>query len=82
MEIIHPFANPHKTQIFIDAEIPIQQEVKYIPGILQTLKFAWIQYLSIAVFFVAIFTGVVGFIFRHKIVDTAMSSDFVGRKKY
>ena len=49
---------------------------------LQTLKFAWIQYLSLALVSFWIFYGIVGFIFRHKIVDTAVSSDLVSKKRF
>lgn len=61
--------------------MPVQQEIKYIPGVLQTLKFAWIQYLSLALPAVGVFYVVVGFVFRHRIVDTAVSSDLMTRRK-
>lgn len=75
-------ASQHKTSIVIDCDIPRQQEVKYIPGVLQTLKFAWIQYLSLALVSFWIFYSAVGFIFRHKLVDTAVSSDLVSKKRF
>jgi len=76
-----PFANPHKTKIMITAEIPIEQQVKYIPGILQTLKFAWIQYLSLLIPIMSAFYLAAGFMFRHKLVDSMISSDLMPRKR-
>lgn len=80
--MVQPKANQYKTSIVIDCDIPNQQQVKYIPGVLQTLKFAWIQYLSLALVSFWIFYGIAGFIFRHKIVDTAVSSDLVSKKRF
>jgi hypothetical protein len=40
--LIQPIGNPYKAVIQIYAHVPVQQEVKYVPGILETLKFAWV----------------------------------------
>lgn len=62
---MQPYANPYKTQIVMEIDIPTSQEVKYIPGVLQTLKFAWVQYLSLLIPSMLVFWGVTGFVFRH-----------------
>jgi len=34
--------NPRKATIYLDVKVPINQQLRYMPGILETLKFAWI----------------------------------------
>ena len=55
--------------------------MKYIPGVLQTLKFAWVQYLSVVIPSLWVFSMVCGFVFRHRIIETVVSSDLVLRKR-
>lgn len=57
--------NPSKTVLQIYANVPQQQEIKYIPGVLETLKFAWVQFLALLVPCLLIFTYVSGFLFRY-----------------
>ena len=78
---MQPFADPHKTKLKIAAEIPIEQQVKYIPGVLQTLKFAWIQYLSLLIPVLFAFNLAAEFIFRHKLIDSMITSDLMPRKR-
>lgn len=40
--VIQPVAAPYKSSLTIDVRIPNGQKVLYIPGTLETLKFAWI----------------------------------------
>jgi len=79
---VQPYASPHKTSIVIDVKIPAHQQITYIPGVLQTLKFAWLQYLSLAIPAILIFYSLTGFIFRHQIVDSAVTSDLSVRKRF
>ncbi len=39
--LIQPLGSQYKTQVLVDVNIPIQQEIQYIPGVLETLKNAW-----------------------------------------
>ena len=39
--LIQPLGSQYKTEIIVDVNIPIQQEIQYIPGVLETLKIAW-----------------------------------------
>jgi len=55
----------YKTQIIIDVNIPIQQEIQYIPGVLETLKNAWVQYLALLVPLLLVFWAFVGFLLHH-----------------
>lgn len=41
-EIVQPLGTMNNVIIEANINIPFYQEVKYIPGILETLKYAWI----------------------------------------
>lgn len=66
----------------ISANIPQSQEVKYIPGVLETLKFAWVQYLALLVPSLMIFRCLSGFLFKYQIVEASISSDLTKRKRF
>ena len=40
--IVQPIGSPYKTSLTIECWIPSNQKVEYIPGTLETLKFALI----------------------------------------
>jgi hypothetical protein len=65
----------------MDIVVPIHQELRYIPGVLETLKFAWIQYLAFLIPSLLIFWVVIGFILRYQLVETSVTSDLVIRRK-
>ena len=65
----------------IDVKIPNGQKVLYIPGSLETIKFAWIQYLSLVIPSLYIFYALCGFIFRHQIIETSVTSDLLVKRK-
>lgn len=44
------------------------QEVTYTPGLWQTLKWGWVQYLSVLVVFVYVFNGVKSYVFYQQIL--------------
>lgn len=80
--MIQPLGNPFKTSIAIDVNIPESQQLRYIPGALETLKFAWIQYVSLLIPSMFIFLSIFGFIFRHQLVETSATSTLVRVKKH
>lgn len=63
--LVQPLGSQYKTQVVIDAYIPIQQEIKYIPGVLESLKNAWTQYLALLIPLVVLFWAFVGFLLKH-----------------
>lgn len=65
----------------IDVNIPIQQEVQYIPGVLETLKNAWTQYLALLIPLLLVFWAFVGFLLRHQLVETSIVSDLLPKKE-
>ena len=40
--LVQPYGNPDKLTIDLFVRIPRTQKVRYTPGILETLKYAWI----------------------------------------
>jgi hypothetical protein len=49
--------------------------------VLQTLKFAWVQYVALLAPSLWIFTQIVGFALRHQIIEAAVSSDLATVKR-
>lgn len=80
--LVQPYASPYKTSLDFTINVPKSQQVAYIPGILQTLKFAWLQYVSLLIPSLLIFFWVVGFLLRHQIVATSVTSDLVQRRRF
>lgn len=80
--MIQPLGASRTAKVSMDVVVPINQRVLYIPGVLETLKFAWVQYLALLIPSLLIFYGVSGFIFRYQIVETSVTSDLVPKKRY
>ena len=80
--LIQPLGTANSSTIKISAEVPIGQRVVYIPGVLETLKFAWVQYLALLIPCLWVFYIVNGFVFRYQIVETSVSSDLVASKRF
>ena len=69
-----------KSVLDVTIKIPLNQEVRYIPGILETLKYAWIQYLSIFLPMLYLYYMFIKFIFKYKIVETTIISELHQKK--
>ena len=65
----------------MDIHVPIQQEIQYIPGVLETLKNAWTQYLALLVPIAIIYAAFVGFLLRHQLLETSIVSDLLPKKE-
>jgi transmembrane protein 231 len=52
-------------------QYPASQTVVYTPGLWQTLKWGWIQYLAILVVFVYVFNTVKSYVFYEQILPTS-----------
>jgi len=50
-------------------------KVEYTPDVVEVLKVAWIQYLSIAVLFYAMLESVKRFVFSNQVLETRVSSE-------
>ena len=78
---MQPLGSQYKTEMIIDVNIPIQQEVQYIPGVLETLKNAWTQYLALLIPLLMVFWAFVGFLLRNQLVETSIVSDLLPKKE-
>ena len=46
---MQPLGSSFSTTIEMNVDVPLSQEVRYRPGVLETLKFAWAQYVMVLV---------------------------------
>ena len=79
--LIQPLGSKFRTEIMVDLHVPIQQEIQYIPGVLETLKNAWTQYLALLIPIIMVFWAFVGFLLRHQLLETSIVSDLLPNKE-
>ena len=79
--LIQPLGSQYKTEILVDVHVPVQQEIQYIPGVLETLKNAWTQYLALLVPLLVVFWAFVGFLLRNQLLETSIASDLLPKKE-
>lgn len=74
--LVEPFGDSTDVNINIEMLIPKQQEIMYKPGVLESLKSAWIQYIFvlIAFYFVCI-AYVLRFMLSNQIIETHISNN-------
>ncbi len=64
----------------IDINVP-EQQLLYRPGVFETLKFAWIQYISVLIPFYFVLNWIKQFVFRYQMIETRVNvPDFVSAK--
>ena len=61
--------------------VPLQEKVDYIPGVLESMKGMWVQYIALLLPTIYVFNKIMGFLFRHQFLETSVTSDLVPRKK-
>ena len=70
-----PFGGDSLSTVGVNIRIPPYQEFVYQPPLLETLKFAWVQYFSILFpFYIILFTFYC-FLLKYQILDTYISSN-------
>lgn len=79
--IVQPVGSRHKTFLSIDVRVPLQEKVDYIPGVLESMKGMWVQYIALLLPTIYVFNKIMGFLFRHQFLETSVTSDLVPRKK-
>lgn len=65
----------------MEIEVPRTQEVRYRPGVMETLKFAWIQYIFVLIPVYLLVDMGVGFLFKYRILEALMISDLKPARK-
>ena len=74
-KFVMPYKSSRETELDINIDIPSYQEVIFISPLLTTLKFAWIQYLSILIPCIIVCYFILLFIFRYQIFETSIIND-------
>ena len=78
--LVKPLGSANKVAIDITVRVPSNQRIRYVPGILETLKYAWIQYLAIflpALYFFKVF---VGFMFKYRVLEANIVADLSNKR--
>ena len=63
--IVQPVGSRHKTYLSIDVRIPQNEKIDYIPGVLESLKGMWVQYIALLIPSLYVFNKIMGFLFRN-----------------
>lgn len=78
--LVQPYGPVNKLTLDISIKIPATQRIRYTPGILETLKYAWIQYLAIFLPALFVFKEFIGFLFKYKILQANVVADLSNKK--
>jgi hypothetical protein len=70
-----PFLNSKETEIDLEISIPSHQKVHYFKTMLNSLKSAWIQYISLLIPCGIVCYLILLFIFRYQIFETYVVND-------
>ena len=79
--LVQPLGSSFSTTVELKLEVPTSQEVHYRPGVMETMKFAWVQYVYILIPVLVVVNLVLGFLFKYRIFDTMMVSDLKPARK-
>ena len=55
--------------------------IKYIPGVMETMKFAWVQYVFVLIPCVYFAYLSAGFLFKFRILEAMLISDLQPKRK-
>ena len=78
--LVQPYGNPNKLVIDLGIRIPPTQRVRYVPGVLETIKHAWIQYLALFLPALLLYKVVIGFLFKYKILEANIVGDLNNKR--
>jgi hypothetical protein len=79
--IVEPLGSAYTTTINLKIHNPTNQMVKYIPGVMETLKFAWVQYVMFLIPCLYLAYLSVGFLFQYRILEAVLISDLQPKRK-
>jgi transmembrane protein 231 len=79
--VAQTYGSPVWLKFKIELLIPAQQEIKYIPSFLESIKSAWVQYIFILIpFYVLLILYVLRFILSNQIIETHISNNLPTKK--
>ena len=79
--LVQPLGSSFSSNIEIKMNVPTSQPVMYRPGIMETVKFLWVQYVYILIPVVVLLNVVLGLLFKYKVLDSHMVSDLKPARK-
>jgi len=80
-QIVQPMGSAFTTTLDLQIHVPKTQEIVYKPGVMQTLKFAWVQYVMILIPVLAITKIGLSSMFKYRILDAFLVSDLKVKRK-
>ena len=80
-QFIQPMGSSYTTTIEVTIHVPLSQEIKYRPGVMETLKFAWVQYIMVLIPSLLITWKFMSFLFESKILEALRVSDLKPKRK-
>jgi len=66
---------PDEFNLHLTLRVPFEQQVLYVPGVLETLRYGLIQYLVLYLIASALITQGVKFLFQYNVFETAVHDD-------
>ena len=79
--IVQPQGSNLKTSLEIDLRVPLSQEIVYLPGFMETIKFAWVQYVLVLIPVWVFMRTVLGWLFKYRIFQALLVSDLKEKRK-
>lgn len=77
---MQPFGSAFTSSIELEIEVPID-EIIYRPDILETLKFAWIQYIAFLIPLWYIVDAAMSTLFKYRVFEASQSSELAPKRK-
>lgn len=66
---------PNEFNLYVTLRIPYEQEVLYVPGVLETLRYALVQYLVVYLMVAAIVTTGSRYLFAYNVFETVVRDE-------
>ena len=79
--LVQPMGSAFSTTIDMSITVPKSQEVRYRPGVVETLKFGWVQYIMVLLPVLWIVNACLNFLFKYRVLDTQLVSDLKPSRK-
>jgi hypothetical protein len=78
--IVQPLGSSFSSTMKLNIDIPLSQEIKYGPGLMETIKFAWMQYIMIFFPLLLLTYAGIEFLFKYQVFESVIVSD-LGRPR-
>ena len=79
--IVQPLGSSFSTTLDLTIKVPISQEIMYRPGMMETIKFAWVQYVMVLIPCLGICNYYFSFLFTYRILEGVLVSDLKSKRK-